>query len=95
MKNKMKRTLALLLAFVLICACLTGCGSRISKKAALSIALNDAGFTQAQVYDIDVDFENEYGNKYYEVNFNNGGLEYKYVINSQTGEIMSSYSEYD
>lgn len=95
MKNKMKRTIALLLVFVLICACLTGCGRRISRNAALSIALNDAGFTQAQVFDIDVEFENEYGNKYYEVNFNNGGLEYKYIINALTGEILSNYSEFD
>lgn len=62
----------------------------IGKSAAIDIALSDAGFARSSVYDLDADYELEGGNSYYEIEFENSGVEYKYIINAKTGEIISS-----
>lgn len=86
----MKKIISILLIAVIMCTCLTGCMGKISGKEALGIALADAGLAQTAVYDIDIDYENEYGNKYYQVEFKNSGMEYEYIIDAASGTILDS-----
>lgn len=65
----------------------------IGKKAALEIALNDAGVSASQANDIEVELETKNGTKVYDVEFKAGGREYEYVINAKTGSIISRNSE--
>lgn len=73
---------------------LSGCGlfggSKISKDAALDIALKDAGAEKSKIVDVEIDYENDQYSKYYEVEFDYGTSEYEYCIDAQTGEILSS-----
>lgn len=90
--NGMKK---IILAALLACAlCLSGCslfGSRkIGKNAALEIALQDAGVERFKAVDIDVEYERDRYSKWYDVDFDSGNLEYKYRIQAETGEILSS-----
>ena len=82
----------IIIALVLVCAlCLSACGgSRIGKDAALGIALQDAGVDRGAAFDIDVEYEHDRYNKWYEVDFDYGSLEYEYRIQAETGEILSS-----
>ena len=60
----------------------------IGSEKALSIALEHAGLTEAQVGYVDVNYECDDGIIIYEVEFNSGGQEYEYDINAATGEIV-------
>ena len=68
-------------------------GGRIGRDAAVRIALTDAGFARTEVYDVDVDYERERGGAYYEVDFEKGALEYKYVIDARSGAILGFRTE--
>ena len=65
-------------------------GMRIGEEAALKIALDDAGLTQKQVRDIDVELERNLSAEYYEVDFEQGIYEYEYRIEAFSGEILSA-----
>lgn len=73
--------------------CLSGCSDLIGKDAALDIALKDANVEKAKAVDIDVELESDKYNKWYEVEFDSGNLEYNYKIQAETGEILSSKTE--
>ena len=82
----------IVIAVVLLCAlCLSACGSKlIGKDAALDIALKDAGVEKSKAVDIDVERDSDKYSKWYEVEFHSGKLEYDYMIQAETGEILSS-----
>ena len=65
----------------------------ITRESAIEIALNDAGFYLEDVYDLDAELDREYGGVYWEVDFEHGGYEYSYYINTTTGEITKAYRE--
>ena len=62
----------------------------IGGDKALQTALDHAGLTAAQVYDIDTEFEKERSSAWYEVEFESGGSEYDYIIDAVNGSILSS-----
>ena len=62
----------------------------ITREEALEIALKEAGLKQADIYDIDVEFDKEFGTGVWEVDFESGNLEYSYDINAQTGAIIKA-----
>lgn len=69
-------------------------GAYISREEALAAALTDAGLTEDQAYDIDVDLELRRGaNAYYEVDFDTATTDYKYDVDAVTGEILRSRAE--
>ncbi|MCQ2420166.1 MAG: PepSY domain-containing protein [Clostridia bacterium] len=80
---------ALVLCTVFLSACSLFGGQLIGKDAALEIALKDAGVERTKAFDIDVELERERQNKWYEVEFDAGSLEYDYRIQAETGEILS------
>ena len=83
-----------LIAVMLILAlCLSACGTRLSRDDALAIALQDAGIERTAAFDVDVEYEHDRYNKYYEVDFDAGNLEYEYQIHAETGEILSSMAK--
>ncbi len=97
----MKKAIIIIIAVILVAAAIVGfCvwnhnSKYISKQEALNIALTDAGFTLAEVHDTDVEFEKEFGSARYEVQFEQGFTEYKYILNPETGEIVDSRTEID
>ena len=64
--------------------------SYIGGDKALQTALDQAGLTSAQVYDIDTEFEKERSSAWYEVDFETMGTEYEYIIDAASGSILSS-----
>lgn len=85
----------IIIAIVLVCVlCLSACsifgGKQIGKDAALEIALADAGIEKNKAIDIDIEFESDNYNNWYEVEFDSGSHEYNYRIQAETGEILSS-----
>ena len=68
---------------------------RITKEAAISIALADAGFTEDQVTRLKAEFDYDDGRPEYEVEFHKDGYEYNYDIHAETGKILSKDREWD
>ena len=60
----------------------------IGYAKAKSIALNHAGLSENQAYDMDIELDDEDGKLVYEVEFKSGGMEYSYEINAATGAIL-------
>ena len=97
----MKKAIIIIVAVILVGAAIAGfCvwsfnSKYISSDEALNIAVADAGFTLAEVGDTDIDFEKYNGSATYEVDFEVGFTEYKYILNAETGEIIDSRTEID
>ncbi len=84
----------LLLAIALaVCGCAFGGNKKIGKRAALQIALEDAGLTAAEAVDVDIDWEKSFSTAWYEVSFEAGRMEYEYKINAYTGDILSAITD--
>ncbi|MBQ1450100.1 MAG: PepSY domain-containing protein [Eggerthellaceae bacterium] len=69
--------------------------SYIGDQAAMEIALADAGFTTADVTELEVELDLDDAVVHYDVNFKQGGLEYDYDIDATSGAILSATSEVD
>ena len=82
---------------------LTGCQYRITTSSATeaatlrltveevkATALAHANINADYVWDLEVDFDKEWGISLYEVSFEADGLEYEYEIEAYTGEILRS-----
>ena len=67
----------------------------IGYAKAKSIALNHAGLSENQAYDMDIELDDEDGTLVYEVEFKSGGMEYSYEINAATGAILKHETELD
>lgn len=62
--------------------------STISRDEALSIAMNHVGVSSGQIYDLEVELDNDDGYTMYEVEFEVNGMEYEFDINAKNGSIL-------
>lgn len=69
--------------------------SAITRERAIEIALNHAGLTEDEVFDLSAEREMENGIKVWDVDFEKGNVDYSYEINSATGDIIKSDKETD
>lgn len=67
----------------------------IGYAKAKSIAMNHAGVSENEAYDMDIELDDEDGILVYEVEFKSGGMEYSYEINAATGAILKHETELD
>ena len=67
----------------------------IGHAKAKSIALNHAGVSENEAYDMDIELDDEDGILVYEVEFKSGNMEYDYEINAATGAILKHETELD
>ena len=65
-----------------------GTAADIGSEAALAAALNHAGVSQDQVYDLEVKREYDDSRLEYEIEFKTGGWEYEYTISAADGTIL-------
>ena len=65
-----------------------GTAADIGREDALAAALNHAGVSQDQVYDLEVKQEYDDGRLEYEIEFKTGGWEYEYTISAADGAIL-------
>ena len=61
----------------------------------MEIALADAGFTTADVTELEVELDLDDAVVHYDVNFKQGGWEYDYDIDATSGAILTATSEID
>ena len=73
----------------------SGTAQDIGYAKAKSIALNHAGVSENEAYDMDIELDDEDGILVYEVEFKSGNMEYDYEINAATGAILKHASELD
>lgn len=62
--------------------------SCIGQDKALSIALDHAGLTSSQIYELDMELDSEDGIMVYEIEFESSDGEYEYDIHAHTGQIV-------
>ena len=67
----------------------------IGYAKAKSIALNHAGVSENEAYDMEIELDDEDGTLVYEVEFKSGGMEYSYEINAASGAILKHEAEID
>ena len=65
----------------------------ITKEQALEIALNNAGLTVDQVFDLEAELDKEKTGTVWEVDFETLEVEYDYDIDAVTGEIVKNKIE--
>ena len=70
-------------------------GTDIGHAKAKSIALNHAGVSENEAYDMEIELDDEDGTLVYEVEFKSGNMEYSYEINAATGAILNHETEID
>ena len=73
----------------------SGTAQDIGHAKAKSIALNHAGVSENQAYDMEIELDDEDGTLVYEVEFKSGGMEYSYEINAASGAILKHEAEID
>ena len=73
----------------------SGTAQDIGYAKAKSIALNHAGVSENEAYDMDIELDNEDGILVYEVEFKSGNMEYDYEINAASGAILKHEAEID
>ena len=73
----------------------SGAVQDIGHAKAKSIALNHAGVSENEAYDMEIELDDEDGTLVYEVEFKSGGMEYSYEINAATGAIFKHEAEID
>ena len=100
----MKR-IALLLVLVLALT-LTACdflpavsndvsGELLTREEAIAAALNQAGLSKSDVWDLDAELDREWGKSVWEVDFDSGTQEYSFVLDAKTGELLHQKTERD
>lgn len=67
----------------------------IGKDKAKSIAFSNAGVSSSKVRDLSVEFDEDDGIYYYEIEFKANNKEYNYEINAKTGKIIDKEIEND
>ena len=70
-------------------------GADIGHAKAKSIALNHAGVSENEAYDMEIELDDEDGTLVYEVEFRSSNMEYSYEINAATGAILKHETEID
>ncbi len=69
--------------------------AQITADEAMQIALDDAGFSSADVTGLKAELDLDDAVPHYDVDFKSGGYEYDYDIDSTTGAIIYSNAEID
>ena len=93
---KKKTLLIIIIAIVLAAAIALGLvwyfvwndSAYIGRDAAAAAALADAGFEASEVQRLKSGFERDDGLAFYEVSFVSGVMEYEYVIDPKTAEVL-------
>ena len=67
----------------------------IGKRAAEEIAIADSGLTAAQINEVDSEFEHIRYSAWYDVDIDTFGVDYEYIIDARTGEILNTATEID
>ena len=62
--------------------------TKISREQALQIALEDAGLTQDQIHDLEVELDNDGGALHFDVDFEVNDKDYDYEIDAEDGKIL-------
>lgn len=93
MKGFRKCVLLMLVLALVLSGCAFGGGKKIGKDTALQAALTDAGLTEDQVVDIDIELERDLRSAWYEIDFECGSTEYEYKVNAYSGEILSARTD--
>ena len=99
MKNNFKKILSLALVLSLVFAIsLTAFAAEITKEDAISIALQDANFSQEDTLYVRAELDYDDGVKYYDIEFavslgENLVGEYEYEVRASDGAILSKDSE--
>jgi uncharacterized membrane protein YkoI len=93
--KKFYKTTVLAAVCAAISLLLTGCGSSssqslIGRESAKAIALHDAGLPEKWVIQMDVDYDKQDEGPVYDVFFINATTKYTYIIDGDTGTIVSS-----
>ena len=70
-------------------------GADIGYAKAKSIALNHAGVSENEAYDMDIELDDEDGKLVYEIEFRSGNMEYDYEIDAASGTILKHEAELD
>ena len=70
-------------------------GGLLTPDEALTKALEHAGLKRDQVNVMRVERDREYGVKVYEIKFYQGGMEFDYDVNAETGAIMKFEKDRD
>ena len=70
-------------------------GADIGHAKAKSIALNHAGVSENEAYDMEIELDDEDGTLVYEVEFKSGNMEYDYEIDAASGTILKHEAEID
>ena len=65
----------------------------IGYAKAKSIALNHAGLSENEAYDMEIELDDEDGTLVYEVEFKSGNMEYDYEIDAAAGAIFKHEAE--
>ena len=73
----------------------SGTAQDIGYAKAKSIALNHAGVSENEAYDMDIELDDEDGILVYEVEFKSGNMEYDYEIDAASGAILKHETELD
>lgn len=68
---------------------------KLTREAAITIALTHAGLTKDQVRELEVELDKERGVLVFEVDFETREYDYEYEIHAETGEILKSKRERD
>lgn len=84
---KKVRILALLCMVILT---LAGCSKFISKSNAMDIAMKDLGLIQINVSDLSAELDKSGETASYKVTFVYASQDYTYIIDAETGEILST-----
>lgn len=100
--NKTLRTI-IIIALVLLMtgACIGGffiwrhTTTYIGRRAAEDIAVADSGLSPAEMKEISSEFEKSRYGAWYEIELESFGVDYEYIIDAHTGEILNSSTEYD
>lgn len=69
--------------------------ARISRDEAITIALQDAGFSADQVTRLKAELDYDDGQPEYEVEFHRDGWEYDYEIHAVTGQVLHKDKDWD
>ena len=73
----------------------TGTTSDIGSESAKTIALNHAGVSASDAYQMKVEQDYDHGRLEYEIEFKANGMEYEYTVDAANGTILSHESDRD
>ena len=99
MNKTLKTVLIIFLALVIIGLAIGGyfiwrhCTTYIGKRAAEDIAVADSGVAVTEIKDVDADFKHNRYSAWYEVDVETFDVDYEYIIDARTGEILNTASE--